>query len=164
LIERQRDRGVAAAVKQIATTALPDGSREFGRRLEMRRLSLPITIAAFATLAMTGAWADEYGPLKTMKTSAGTVLTDANGMTLYTFDKDKTGQSNCTGECASYWPPAAATKDAKPVGGLTIIKRADGTMQWADDGKPLYTYVSDKKPGDVTGDGKNGVWHVVKEQ
>lgn len=37
-------------------------------------------------------------------------------------------------------------------------------MQWADDGKPLYTYVDDKKPGDVTGDGKNEVWHAVTEE
>ena len=27
----------------------------------------------------------------------------------------------------------------------------------------FYTFAQDKKPGDVTGDGKNGVWHVVKE-
>jgi predicted lipoprotein with Yx(FWY)xxD motif len=44
-----------------------------------------------------------------------------------------------------------------------LIKRDDGTMQWADEGKPLYLFAQDKKPGDVKGDGKNGVWHVVKE-
>ena len=38
-------------------------------------------------------------------TSAGTVLTTANGMTLYTYDKDTVGQSSCYGDCAQYWHP-----------------------------------------------------------
>lgn len=37
------------------------------------------------------------------------------------------------------------------------------TRQWADENRPLYTYVNDKKPGDVTGDFVNGVSHVEKE-
>ena len=119
---------------------------------------------ALLSLAIGGpSWADEYGPFKEMKTSLGTVLSDAKGMTLYTFDKDEPGKSNCTGKCAENWPPALATASDKPTGDLTIIKRTDGSMQWADDGKPLYTYVNDKKPGDVTGDNKNNVWHVIME-
>ncbi|MGH6892470.1 MAG: COG4315 family predicted lipoprotein [Dongiaceae bacterium] len=132
----------------------------------MRRLSLLLVIAVSASLASVGIGrADEsYGPFKMMQTSVGEVLTDANGMTLYTFDKDKEGISNCTGECAEYWPPAPAPANAKPVDDdLTLVTRADGTLQWAEEGKPLYTYVNDKKPGDVTGDGKNGVWHVVRD-
>jgi predicted lipoprotein with Yx(FWY)xxD motif len=35
---------------------------------------------------------------------------------------------------------------------------------WACDGKPLYTFVQDKKAGDVTGDMVGGVWHVAKGQ
>jgi predicted lipoprotein with Yx(FWY)xxD motif len=31
-----------------------------------------------------------------------------------------------------------------------------------DAGKPLYTFVNDKKRGDVTGD-KDNVWRIVKE-
>jgi predicted lipoprotein with Yx(FWY)xxD motif len=42
----------------------------------------------------------------------------------------------------------------------TTIKRDDGKMQWAYDGKPLYTFKNDK-PGEMTGDGKGGVWHMV---
>lgn len=109
------------------------------------------------------ALADEYGPFKEMKTSLGKVLVDAKGMTLYTFDKDTKGKSNCYGECAEYWPPATASASDKPTGDLTIIKRDDGTLQWADDGKPLYTFKNDTKPGDVKGDKKNNVWHVVTE-
>lgn len=42
-------------------------------------------------------------------------------------------------------------------------KRKDGAQQWTYDGHPLYYYDDDKKAGDAMGDGKGGVWHVVKE-
>jgi predicted lipoprotein with Yx(FWY)xxD motif len=122
--------------------------------------------AGLLSLAFIGAGLaaeENYGPFKPVKTSVGTVLGDAKGMTIYTYDKDTKGTSNCYGECAEYWPPVKATATDKPVGDLTIIKRTDGTLQWADGGKPLYTFGSDKNPGDVTGDNKNNVWHVVKE-
>jgi len=35
---------------------------------------------------------------------------------------------------------------------------------WAYDGKPLYTWFKDKKPGDVTGDMVEGLWHIVKAE
>lgn len=119
--------------------------------------------ASAAILGAMPAGAEDYGPFKTMDTSAGKVLVDHMGMTLYTFDKDSGGKSMCNGDCAKAWPPAMAMSSDKPVGGLTIITRDDGSMQWADDGKPLYTFVKDTKPGDVTGDKFKDVWHVVKE-
>jgi len=119
--------------------------------------------AGFAALAMMASAAVAMEPAKTMETSLGTVLVDQNGMTLYTFDKDSGGKSMCNGDCAKAWPPAMAMASDKPVGDLTIIKRDDGSMQWADGGKPLYTFVKDTKPGDVTGDKFKDVWHVVKE-
>lgn len=93
------------------------------------------------------------------------VLTDSKGMTLYTFDKDKpgSGRSVCNGRCAVNWPPLKAAANASPEGRYTIITRDDGSRQWAYDGKPLYLWVKDKKPGDRTGDGFRNVWHVVKE-
>jgi len=130
------------------------------------RFSHVIAISAAVVLS-TGFWhaqaAGEYGPLQVVDSSAGKGLADEKGMTLYTYDKDEKGKSNCSGECAEYWPPAKASADAKPTGDLTLIKRDDGTMQWADEGKPLYTFAQDKKAGEVKGDGKNGVWHAVKE-
>lgn len=94
----------------------------------------------------------------------GTIATDANGMTLYTYDKDTTGKSNCTGTCAANWPPYVETGTVATTlpAHLSAIKRADGSMQYAWDGKPLYRYVGDKKAGDTAGDGFGGVWHVVK--
>ncbi|MEZ5886625.1 MAG: hypothetical protein R3D56_07075 [Paracoccaceae bacterium] len=97
-------------------------------------------------------------------TSAGEVLTNKDGMTLYTFDKDSDGVSACYDDCAAKWPPYTAAADAVAEGDYGMIERTDGTRQWTYDGKPLYTYAEDTKAGDVMGDGKNGVWHVVKAE
>ncbi len=44
-----------------------------------------------------------------------------------------------------------------------MIKRDDGSMQWAYQGMPLYTFVKDTKAGDKTGDGvMDGAWKVAK--
>ena len=91
------------------------------------------------------------------------ILVDHKGMTLYTFAKDAGGKSMCNDKCAANWPPLAADAMAKNMGEWTAIKRDDGTMQWAYDGKPLYTFVMDKKAGDMTGDNKmDGAWKVAK--
>jgi predicted lipoprotein with Yx(FWY)xxD motif len=95
-------------------------------------------------------------------TSAGTVLTTPHGMTVYTFDKDQPGQSNCYGDCAVKWPPVTADADAQEYERMTLIKRADGQRQWAYDSKPLYTYRDDMASGDVKGDNVGSVWHIVK--
>ncbi|MNT38883.1 Secreted repeat [compost metagenome] len=90
------------------------------------------------------------------------MLVDSKGMTLYTYDKDSDGKSACNGQCAENWPPLMAEAGAKAEGEWSVVKRDDGSMQWAYGGKPVYTFVMDKKAGDVTGDGKMGVWHIVK--
>ncbi|MFQ6549465.1 hypothetical protein AADZ90_016035 [Aestuariibius sp. 2305UL40-4] len=89
-------------------------------------------------------------------------LTAANGMTVYTFDNDAPGVSNCYGDCAVSWPPyGASAGEQPPAEGLTTVERRDGTLQWAKDGEPLYFWVGDTQPGDTTGDGVGGVWHVA---
>jgi predicted lipoprotein with Yx(FWY)xxD motif len=99
-------------------------------------------------------------PATIANTAKGQALVDAKGMTLYIFDRDTTGKSNCTGQCATLWEPLAAAADAKASGDWTVIAR-DGGKQWAYKGKPLYTWSKDTKPGDVTGDGVNKIWHVA---
>jgi predicted lipoprotein with Yx(FWY)xxD motif len=91
------------------------------------------------------------------------VMTGTNGMTLYTFDKDAAGsaKSVCNGPCATNWPPFAATTSDQPGGDWSVVTRDDGSKQWAWSGKPLYYYAKDQKPGDVTGNGFNNVWHSV---
>jgi predicted lipoprotein with Yx(FWY)xxD motif len=91
------------------------------------------------------------------------MMVDHKGMTLYTFDKDSGGKSMCNDECAKNWPPMMAPAGATAEGKWSTIKRDDGTMQYAYDGKPLYTFIKDKKPGDMTGDKMKDVWHVVHE-
>jgi predicted lipoprotein with Yx(FWY)xxD motif len=100
-------------------------------------------------------------PATAANTSKGMVLVDAKGITLYSFDRDAAGKSNCNGQCATNWAPMAAAADAQPSGDWTIITRDDGSKQWGFKRKPLYTWKDDKNPGDVTGDGVNNVWHVV---
>jgi predicted lipoprotein with Yx(FWY)xxD motif len=91
------------------------------------------------------------------------MMVDHKGMTVYTFDKDSGGKSMCNGDCAKNWPPMMAPAGAKAEGKFTPIKRDDGTSQYAYDGKPLYTFVKDKKPGDMVGDNMKDVWHVMHE-
>lgn len=93
------------------------------------------------------------------------MLVDGKGMTLYTFDKDGGGKSMCNDQCEKYWPPLAAAAGAKAGDDWSLVSRSDGSQQWAYYGKPLYTFVQDKKPGDMNGEGKmNGAWHVAKPQ
>ncbi|RON66404.1 hypothetical protein [Pseudomonas fluorescens] len=89
------------------------------------------------------------------------MMVDHKGMTVYTFDKDAGGKSMCNADCAKNWPPMMAPAGAKAEGKWTVIKRDDGMMQYAYDGKPLYTFVKDEKPGEMKGDGMKDVWHVV---
>jgi predicted lipoprotein with Yx(FWY)xxD motif len=77
---------------------------------------------------------------------------DLRGLTLYTWAKDPVGKSLCLGECAKMFVPFTAPRSAKPVAGWSVVKRSDGSRQWAYQGKPLYTYVKDVDPGAVGGD------------
>ncbi|HZS65457.1 MAG TPA: hypothetical protein VFA53_13315 [Xanthobacteraceae bacterium] len=123
----------------------------------MRKWLIAAGAAVVATVALAQA-----APTKTGNSAKGPVLTDSKGMTLYVFDKDSGGKSACSGGCAANWPPLKASADAKAGDNYTVIARDDGSKQWAYKGKPLYTWKNDKKPGDVTGDGVNGVWHIAK--
>lgn len=101
-------------------------------------------------------------PARVASTSKGPTLIDAKGMTLYVFERDTPGKSNCNGPCAKNWPPLAAGTAAKPSGNWTVVTRDDGSKQWAYKTRPLYTWIKDAKPGDVTGDGVNNLWRVAQ--
>ncbi len=130
------------------------------------KTGLLLGAVALATFASSlPALAEDYvgGAVKTMEIGGQEVLTDANGMTLYTYDKDTAGASNCYDQCAVNWPPLFAADGAAAEGDFTIVERTDGTKMWAYDGMPLYLWVKDTKPGDTTGDGVGGVWHTAVE-
>lgn len=118
--------------------------------------------AVLAVAACASPSFDAQGPGATRQTGAGPVLVDGQGMTLYVYDKDNEEKSACTGLCTVAWPPAEAAPGAKPHDQFTLIEREDGTRQWAYNGRPLYGYIGDSEPGDVTGDGVESVWHAAR--
>lgn len=123
----------------------------------MKKISFGLALVLVSTTASFAANAWKEADVGGQK-----IYTDAHGMTLYTYDKDAKGVSNCDGKCATNWPPLKASADAKNEGEWSIVKRKDGSHMWAYEGKPLYTFVKDKKAGDTNGDGVGSVWHTAK--
>ena len=95
-------------------------------------------------------------------TSAGKVFAGDKGLSLYTYRGDSQNQSNCYNDCATAWPPFLAKPDAKATGAWTLVKRDDGSLQWAVKGAPLYYWVGDAAAGDTTGDGVGGPWDLAR--
>jgi predicted lipoprotein with Yx(FWY)xxD motif len=101
----------------------------------------------------------------------GDVLVDSSGMALYASDEESPSKVLCDQGCLSFWKPLKAgsgtpTADAS-VGKLSVVKRPDGTMQVAANGKLLYTFAEDS-PGKLMGNGfeddfsgQHFTWHAV---
>ncbi len=117
---------------------------------------LAVCSLALVLTACTG-----YAPVK----YTDGIMTNAAGMTLYTFDKDVSGsgKSVCNGPCATNWPPFLSGS-GEAGGDWTVVTRDDGSKQWAFLGKPLYLWNKDQKPGDITGDGFNNAWRAVRPE
>ncbi|WP_433274219.1 hypothetical protein ACQPZA_24820 [Pseudonocardia xinjiangensis] len=99
--------------------------------------------------------------------SLGKVVLDGQGFTLYRFDKDTAhpSASNCTGSCLAKWPPVLTNNkiqiqnlDPSTLGAVT---RPDGTQQVTVGGWPVYRYINDVVPGQVTGQGVGGTWFAI---
>jgi len=120
-----------------------------------------------ATTASTPAAGAAAGNTVAEKTiGSQQVLVDSQGMTLYWFAPDTSSKSNCSGSCATYWPPVKGpvTAGSGVTGTLSTITRSDGSTQATYDGHPLYTYVGDKGPGQNKGNGLNisgGLWYEM---
>jgi predicted lipoprotein with Yx(FWY)xxD motif len=128
----------------------------------------PSQTTATTTPTATGGAAPKPVVKTAMTAAHGSVLVDANGMTLYTLTN--AGQAvACTGQCPTFWPPLllpADTMTAVAADGVTGLGTASaaGRLQVTDNGLPLYRFSMDKTPGDTNGDGISsfgGVWHVV---
>ena len=129
------------------------------------------TVVASIVTAVALAGGTQAGGAKVSiaKSPLGGILVDSKGITLYDFVKDKGGSSSCYGACAALWPPLI-TK-GKPHAGqglraslLGTTKRKDGKLEVTYKGHPLYYFVSDRKPGQTTGQGVNqfgGPWWVL---
>jgi predicted lipoprotein with Yx(FWY)xxD motif len=138
-------------------------ARSGGQEIRIMKRTIVLTAVAIVLFLGTSiASSQTSAPAKVADTSKGKTLVDANGMTLYTFDRDSApGKSACNGRCAVNWPPFTTMPNAKTMDNWTVIVRDDGSKQWAYKGKPLYRWMDDKKSGDVDGDGRNSVWHVA---
>jgi predicted lipoprotein with Yx(FWY)xxD motif len=148
----------------------------------MRTFKLMIPIAAVALLVAAGCGssssktssnatssAAKNVAVDLNTTKAGKVLVGPNGRTLYLFEKDTGSSSQCSGACASNWPPLTTT--GKPSAGsgvkasmLGTTMRSDGKEQVTYNGHPLYYFTGDKSSGTIAGQGTKAFgaeWYVV---
>ena len=105
----------------------------------------------------------------TRSTALGQILVDSSGRTLYLFAADQGTSSSCYNACAGVWPPLTVT--GAPTAGpgvhqslLASVARKDGSMEVVYNGHPLYYFISDKQPGDTTGQALSSFgadWYVL---
>jgi predicted lipoprotein with Yx(FWY)xxD motif len=126
--------------------------------------------ASAATAAAETVAASAKGPkLKLVDSDYGRILSNGRGRALYLFTADRGKGSNCSGDCATAWPPyivkakPAAGPGAKP-GLIGTTRRGDGRLQATYAGHPVYYYVSDNEPGEVLCQAVfefGGYWYVL---
>ncbi len=146
-----------------------------GEIIPMRKIWGAAGLAALAlTVSACGSSASSSSVASTPAAGGGTtvtektigsqqVLVDSQGMTLYWFAIDTSSKSNCSGQCATYWPPVTGslTAGSGVTGTVGPSTRSDGSTQASYIGHPIYTYVGDKSPGQNKGNGLNisgGLW------
>ena len=134
--------------------------------------ALLVASACGSTTANSGApaaptSASTGGVLSVRTTSLGPVLVDSNGLTVYLLTADTPGHSSCSATCLQYWPlvPGTSVATVKGISApLAEAKASSGAAILTAGGWPLYTFVKDKAPGDVTGQGVKtfgGTWYAV---
>jgi predicted lipoprotein with Yx(FWY)xxD motif len=102
----------------------------------------------------------------TVKGTSETILTNAQGLTLYYLTADTATKAACTGTCTGIWSPQLFTGTGLPTsashlsGRLSVVIDANG-KQVEYNGHPLYTYSKDTAPGQTNGEGFNGKWFVA---
>ncbi len=144
--------------------------------LERRSLSRGLTfgLALAGALLITGVGvvgASSHSAkavvLSTQQSSTyGTIL--VSGDTLYSLSPSKTA---CAATCLKYWPELTLPKGVnaatagKGVAGakIGVVHRAGGVRQVTYEGKPLYYFSGDTKPGEVKGNVTDtwGKWQSI---
>jgi len=148
---------------------LPGAMAAVGALSVLAIVLLAVAVAGAASApgaSSSGSGSASGQTLKTMSIKGVTVLTNAKGLTLYSFAPDSATKSACYGSCAAYWPPVtgSAKLAAGVPGTLTMIKRTGGTTQAVYNGHPLYTYIADTAPGQANGNNINlngGLWREI---
>jgi predicted lipoprotein with Yx(FWY)xxD motif len=161
--------GVQRASFGVRVRRHPGGVMKHWIRLATALAVSGLVAATVAALAFAGGTASGGARVKIARTPLGRILVDSKGITLYDFPPDKGMASVCYGACAALWPPLIT--HGKPLAGsgvraglLGTTKRKDGKLQVTYGGHPLYYFVSDRKPGQTTGQGVNqfgAPWWVI---
>ena len=110
--------------------------------------------------------------LKLRNTRFGRILVDGKGRALYLFTREPSTRSRCYGQCAVAWPPFYARGKLRAGSGLdgdklASSRRRDGRRIVTYNGHPLYYYISDTRPGQVTCHDVvefGGTWLVVNPE
>jgi predicted lipoprotein with Yx(FWY)xxD motif len=95
--------------------------------------------------------------------ATGHLLVDHKSYSVYTWDGDGPGKSNCDAKCLEEWSPVLAPEGAQQQGQWTTVERSPGIKQWAFRKKPLYTYILDPRTRSLVGSDVPG-WHNVYTQ
>jgi len=138
--------------------------RNYRKQLTKVTLATSLICLIFAGIALAE---DAIGVQVKKKLGVGNYLADGKGMTLYTFSKDKSGKSACTGECLTQWPVFYVNPELVVEGceqsDFGSFTRDDGAEQTTYKGKPLYYYVKDEKPGQTNGHEAAKGWTAAKK-
>jgi predicted lipoprotein with Yx(FWY)xxD motif len=110
--------------------------------------------------------------IKVMKSRYGRMLFDARGRATYLFTREAGAKSRCYGQCAVAWPPVYTRGRPRALNGidadlLGTTTRRGGRRQVTYNDHPLYYYVTDTKPGQITCQDITefgGTWLVVDPQ
>jgi predicted lipoprotein with Yx(FWY)xxD motif len=123
-------------------------------------------IVATAAMALSGSASASKPVVKTGRALGKKVLVTRSGFTLYSLSAETHGRFICTDKtCMSVWKALTVRRGTKPTGAshLATVRRRDGRTQVTFEGRPLYTFASDMKPGQAKGEGFKdvGTWHVA---
>ena len=105
--------------------------------------------------------------IKVGSSKLGKIVINGRGMSAYFYDLDKanSGKSACSGACLKYWPPLLSPTSKPLVSGvsghISTIATPQGKRQITINGRPLYTFSRDRAPGDINGQGSEGIWHLL---
>jgi predicted lipoprotein with Yx(FWY)xxD motif len=158
----------AAQTKQYESIASPNATRE--ETIQEASLAAPnATIECNMQIKMLAenASAFNYSISLYQNVTLGEFLVDPKGTALYYFTRDEPGKgtSNCADACLKLWQPfytsALTIEPGLNQSDFSIFTRADGRMQIAFMGWPLYSYAKDASPGEAKGQGFNGVWFII---
>ena len=166
----RRVKVIAAGVVATATLAFCVGA--CGDDGSSNAAATNATATTSQTTAATTSAARRGKTIKVMSSRYGRMLFDGRGRAIYLFTRERGSKSRCYGGCADAWPPVYTSGKPRARSGvdpalLGTTTRRGGRRQVTYNGHPLYYYVTDTKPGQITCQDITefgGTWLVVSPQ